>query len=353
MTDDQQGEDTTEGMDAAVRSALSDYDFPDNLLESGRERGLSKNDRRFLVTGETRSGTPNESVQSNTRTRIRKRIRETIVDFWLISVYLDDYDRNLIFDKRGPIEDWEFREGIKNTMQFFYTGLDGSDLMDFETALTSAIHDAERERHRGPVLVETEFDVDVNEQFRVQEAYEKFQKGAPLEPMEVGALLVTGRVTDLDEVARLAQHARGQGLIESSVSPLLAEQLSDVYGGPATERLYSTLAHLPDTEGQVGPDEELPEEPLRSRDLLDWDLPDPDSRPATRDDLPNADIDDEAEPLDESDGEEGNYEDHDTTLRRLSTDLGEPITVADEVVYEDGDRHSIEQDDEDSADADR
>ena len=344
MTDDQRDEDTSEGMDASKRCSLSDYEFPDNLLENARERGLSKNDRRFLVTGETRSGTPSESVRSNTRTRIRKRIRETIVDFWLIATYLDDYDRDLIFETREPMEDWELREGIKNTIQFFYTGLDGSDLMDFETALSSAVHDAERKRYDGPVLVETEFDVDVNERFDVQEAYDKFRDGAPLEPMEVGALLVTGRVTDLDEVVRLAQHARGHGLIESSVSPLLAEQLSDVYGGPATERLYSTLAHLPDAEAEAGPDGDSSETPLRSQDLLDWDPPDPDTRPATPDDLPHADIDDDAEIMYEDD------EDYDTPLRRLSNEIDEPITVGDKVVYEDGDRHVIEQDEEESDD---
>lgn len=326
------------GMDASKRRFVYEYDFPDRLLNDDRGRGLSKIDRRFLVTGETSAGTPSESVRSNTHTRIRRRIRETIVDFWLISVYLNDHDRELIFGERGVMEDWEMREGIKNTMQFFYRGLADSNLMDFETALTSAVHDAERERHDGPVLVETEFEVDVDEQFHVQEAYDKFRKGAPLDTMEVGALLITGRVTDPDEVVRLAQHARGHGLVESSISPLLAEQLSKIDGGPPDERLYTTLAHIPDTEAWSGPGADPAEEPLRSRDIFDWEPPTGDSRPATPADLSNVDIDDDAEILDEEVGED---EDPDATLRELSIDLDQPITVGDEAVYEDGDRNPL------------
>lgn len=35
-------------------------------------------------------------------------------------------------------------------------------------------------------------------------------------------------------------------------------------------------------------------------------------------------------------------ENHETTLRRLSNEIGEPIVVGDRVVYEEGDRHEIE-----------
>jgi len=267
-----------------------EYEYPDKLLESGRERGLSKTDRRFLVTGKTRGGEqPAEEVRINTRNRIRKRIRESIVDFWLISVYLDDRDRGLIFDQSGdPMDDWELREGIKNAMQFFYMGLQDSNLMDFETGVTSAVHDAERDRHEGPVIIETEFDVDVDEQFDVQEAYDKFQKGAPLEPAEVGALLVTGHVQDPTEVQHLAQHARVNGLIESSVSPLLAKQMADVLGGKATERTFSSLAHLPPS--QLDDHFETSAPTVRSEDVLDWGPAERDTRYASVDDL----VDDDA-----------------------------------------------------------
>ena len=352
MTDDQPDPNGERGRDVEDHFVW-DYEFPDRLLEDNRERGLSKNDRRFLVTGETRKGTPSDAVRANTRTRIRKRIRETIIDFWLLNEYLDDYDRDLIFEGRDPMQDWELREGIKNTIQFFYLGLDDSDLMDFETALLSAVHDAERERADGPVLVETEFDVEVDEQFHVQEAYEKFREGAPLDPTEIGALLVTGHVTDPKEIVRLAHHARGHGMIPTSLSPLLAEQLTDVMGsGETAETVFSTVAHDPDAEMHMnwGP----PETPIRSRDLFEWEPPDPDSRPATVDDLPNADLDDEAEGVEilDEEGEEAQRTQIGAILQQLSSELGEPITVGDKVVYEDGDKHSFGDDDDDASDTD-
>lgn len=348
MSDDQSDED---GMDVEEHHSVYSHEFPGLLLDDDRERGLSKTDRRFLVTGETSSGEPSESVRSNTHTRIRRRIRETILDFWLISVYLDEHDRELIFDERSPMEDWEMREGIKSAMEFFYRGLDDSGLMDFETALVSAVHDAEQARHDGPVRVETDFEVDVNEHFDTEDAYERFQQGRPLEPMEVGALLATGRVTDPAEIVRLGKHANRSGLIPSSISPLLAKQLSETVGGPETQEIFTTLAHEPSLH-RSGPDAGVPD-PLRGEDIFKWEPPDEDSRPATREDLPDRDIEAGAESSDEAGVPPEVYED---ALRQLSTDLDEPITVGDEVVYEDGDRHVVERDDDDDdtpADADR
>lgn len=262
------------------------HTYPDHLLEQGRERGLSKTDRRYLASsGET---VDNEGTDVNTRVRIRERIRESIVDFWLITNYLPEHDRDLLFRKsNNDYDNREFQTGLKNTIQFFYSALADTDLTDFDTILTSAIHDAERENYDSPVLVDVDFSVEVDEQFGVQEAYEKFERGVPLNPMEIGMLLTTGWVDDSETVEQLAHHARTHGTIERPDSPLDGEQLGD------------------------GCDEA------------------------------------ESNETDSSEAEDHNTE-HENVLRRLSADLDAPITVGDEAVYEDGGKHQISQENEKS-----
>ena len=221
-------------------------EFPPELL-GDRERGLSKTDREYLAKG---GEAMDKQVEINTRSRIRKRIRESIVDFWLISSYLSEHDRDLVFrENREQMSNWKLQIGLKSAMQFFYSGLNHSDLADFDTVLTSAIHDAERREYKGPVLVDVDFDVEVDEQFRVEEAYDKFQRGVPLDPTEIGVLLVTGRVHDEKEIERLARHARSNGFLESSIAPLLGEQLAEFRGEDEPVQAFRyTLAHLTDTE---------------------------------------------------------------------------------------------------------
>ena len=325
--------------------------YPDRLLEQGRERGLSRADREFLASGgETVNS---EAMAVNTRTRIRKRIRASIVDFWLMTEYLDDHDRDLIFRRqKGDWDNWELQIGLKSAIQFFYTALEHTDLTDFDTVLTSAIHDAEREKRDGPVLVDVDFDVEVDEQFRVQEAYDKFQRGVPLDPMEVGVLLVTGRVHDSEKIEKLAEHARSHGLVEHSVAPLLGEQLADISGDEPVDAYQYTWAHLSETEY---PD--LPAAPPRISDyqhlqeehlFRDADYESPSLEDLVDDDLAQGLSELEGDETDSADAEVlDERENHEAALRRLSAELGKPITVDDEVVYEDGDRHVVEQNDGD------
>ena len=232
-----------------------DRKYPGRLLEQGRERGLSKADREYLASGGETITSESENAHINIRHRIRSRVRESIVDFWLLTEFLSDRDRELIF--RESKDDWDNRElqiGLKSAIQFFYTALENSDLVDFDTVLGSAIHDAEREKHDSPVLVDVDFDVEVDDQFHVQEAYDKFQRGVPLNPMEVGVLLVTGWVHEPEMVEKLAQHARSNGLIEHSVAPLLAQQLADISGeDEPIDTFQYTLAHLPEEESHNSP----------------------------------------------------------------------------------------------------
>jgi hypothetical protein len=370
MTDDNSTPDDNDENDSDVS-----FMYPDRLLEQGRERGLSKADRRYLASG---GGTvENEGTDVNTRSRIRERIRETIVDFWLIQEYLSDYDRDLLF---GPSnDDWDNRElqiGLKSTMQFFYTALEHTDLADFETVLTSAVHDAKYDASNEPVLVDVDFDVEVNEQFRVEEAYDKFQRGIPLNPMEIGVLLTSGQVNEPEEIEYLARHARSNGLIEQSVPPLLAKQLADITGDTdPLDTFWFTWTHLSETEysGITPPprlsDYEYLEEEQRYQDAIQRS----DQQPVTIDDLADDDLAQELSELHNQPGDDEQrqasdataadasgdsadkdlsdaYEDHmtaavgklDSALRQVSGTLDVPITLGDEMVYEGGDRYFLD-----------
>jgi hypothetical protein len=338
MTDDNSS--TGENDSGAART------YPDYLLRQDRERGLSKADRRYLASrGET---VENEGTDVNTRIRIRERIRESIVDFWLIQEYLSDYDRDLLFEPSDDDWDnWELQIGIKSAMQFFYTALDESGLADFETVLTSAIHDAKSGAYDRPISVDVNFDVEVDEQFNVRAAYDKFWRGVPLSPMEVGVLLTTGWVEESEVVERLARHARTHGTIERPISPLLGEQLAEISGDEDPIQSYQhTWAHLP--ENDYSDVATAPE--LSYFDYLEEqrEFQEEDYEGVTMDDLADDELTEELaeiDPMEEDIDENGNADesgDPDATLRRLSVDLGQPITVGDNAVYEDGDRHPLD-----------
>lgn len=336
MTDDSSDTDESE----ADLDPPYERTYPDKLLEQGRERGLSKADREYLASGgETIAESENAHI--NIRHRIRSRIRESIVDFWLLTEYLSERDRHLVFrEGTDDWDNWELQIGIKSAIQLFYTALGQSDLADFDAVLTSAIHDAERRESSGPVLVDVDFDVEVDEQFHVQETYDKFQRGVPLSPMEIGTLLVTGRVHDPEEVQELSHHARSNSFIEHTVAPLLEEQLSSIGDGDERfDRFWYVWSHLSD---------EYPPESGAVPYLSDYEYLEDEIafQQHKADDVALEDLADEevAEELDDGESaaqEDGGDHPHETALRELSADLDEPITVGDEVVYEDGDRHTI------------
>ena len=343
--------------DGGAENKPLDRKYPDHLLKQGRERGLSRADREYLASGgETIAKSENAHI--NIRHRIRSRVRESIVDFWLLTEYLSERDRDLIFrESNDDWDNWELQIGIKNAIQFFYTALGESDLVDFETVLASGVHDAEREKNDSPVLVDVDFDVEVDEQFHVEEAYEKFQRGVPLSPIEIGTLLVTGMVRDSEEVQRLSRHARSNSFIEHALSPLLTEQLSSIGDrDERIERFRYHWSHLPDEYASMETGVDMPW--LSDFHYLEEELAfqQNESEDVSSEDFADETVAEETAKGETVETDEDRLADYEVTLQKLSTDLDEPITVGDKVVYEDGDRHVVERDDGDDdapADADR
>ncbi|WP_053773179.1 hypothetical protein [Halorubrum tropicale] len=188
-----------------------------------RDRGvLTPADREFLRTEGKNLGS--EQSRRNTRRRIRKRIRNAIIDFDLIVRLLNDEDRALVFEEEEDHWDRVFQAGQKAMIEFLYAGLADADetTMDFETVLKSGVHDAELERHDGPVFVDVDFGVETDVQFDLEDARERFENGSALTVAEIGALIATGTVDDPDQMAELAELAQERGVVESSVSPMQA-----------------------------------------------------------------------------------------------------------------------------------
>jgi hypothetical protein len=194
--------------------------------DAERDRGvLSPADREYLHTGG--ENLSSEQSRRNTRRRIRNRIRNAIIDFDLITRLLPDEDRRLVFEEDG---EWApvFQAGQKAMVEFLYAGLADSDTqMDFDTILKSGVHDAELERHDGPVFVKVDFDVETDVQFDLKDAKERFENGAALTVAEIGALIATGAVDEEEELAELADLAQEKGVVESSVSPMQAAYAAD------------------------------------------------------------------------------------------------------------------------------
>lgn len=184
-----------------------------------RDRGiLTPDDRKFLKGKKEYS-----SVQSerDVRYRIRKRIKNGILDFSLLFAHLDKNDRKQVFsnynapekfrdDEAGfTSEDVEellsstmFANSVSNTIAFLYLGVTdvGEDIIP---VIKSAIHDAEE--NKGYLVDELTVKIEIGKtEPDTEKLADKFRKGEPLSKEELGILLKSGEIeiegTQLDEI---------------------------------------------------------------------------------------------------------------------------------------------------------
>lgn len=190
-----------------------------------RERGISPEDRIFLLVNGRNIRTKQSRI--NTRSRIRRRIRAMILDFELINKNLSDHDRRLVFRERGGGEDYQFEQGLKHTIQFLYRGIRETDGLDAKSIFETAIHNAEQARLDVPAIIEPNVSVDIDEQPSANEAYKRFTGGESLTAAEIGTLLISGQLND-EEQEELVEHAQKRGAVESSVPPGHHQVLADL-----------------------------------------------------------------------------------------------------------------------------
>ena len=173
----------------------------------GRDPAMLTPDQRVYLRGEKDYS---RQVENNTRYDIRKRVRNTLLDFGLLLEEMDSRDREQIFkDVRPPSlrDDEEFQSetiredelgGLVQTLAFLYLGADETGV-PFEKALEQAIF-AARSTDQGDPFVAQSVEVTIDEEIEtdVDRLFRKIERGKHLDEIEYFRLtrLV---VTDLEE----------------------------------------------------------------------------------------------------------------------------------------------------------
>lgn len=115
-------------------------EYSAEIEDADRPRGiLSKRDRQFLVEESYREELTPQS-RRNVRSRLRERVRNAILDFYLLDEYLDERDRDSVFSGI----DSGMREGLHSTMAFLYRGAD-SNTETFESWIEGGLTHIELE----------------------------------------------------------------------------------------------------------------------------------------------------------------------------------------------------------------
>lgn len=174
--------------------------------EKKRGRGiLTVADRKYLC-GERELS---EGAEYNTRRRIRERTANALEDFRLLNKHLDPEDRRQIFDIRQH-DDGSVLNGIKNAIQFIYTGMEsvsGKFQPSFDTPLHMAIEDSERQKNPEIMDVNVVFEVDVKQKYNLTEAYRAFKQREQISPESAGALIAANVIQDEEDILELAKLA--------------------------------------------------------------------------------------------------------------------------------------------------
>ena len=117
---------------------------------AGGERSaalLTTSQREFLRHG-YESGNPSARA---VRSRIRRRIQDSIMDMTLIAARLEDRDIELIFENLFSEDRTEFNDGIVHTLAFLYAGIGDSDL--FGEYLSRGVDIGEKYLNDAPGLI--------------------------------------------------------------------------------------------------------------------------------------------------------------------------------------------------------
>jgi len=155
-----------------------------------RDRGvLTKKDRLFLLdAGEEETKSSKGRV---TRSRIRDRIYNSILDFTIIRDEVEARDRKKVFEGADELE---FRQGVIATLEFLYQVIEENDA-DFEEILIPAIESAERklsgENKEDNIEVDIEFNVETKLLLSDRDPGDYTDE-------EVGKMLTDGRIDGED-----------------------------------------------------------------------------------------------------------------------------------------------------------
>ena len=152
-----------------------------------------------------------EANDRQKRYRLRRRIRQGIVDFSLLTasdrLSHDDF-RMMFAPKADPITDAEFHFGVEDVLKTIYLGCRLNQL-DFRSFLESAVIDAERSLRREDserVTIQPTFDVEVSPTTDLEDARARLGRDEHVTPDEITSLILAGDLTveelDIEENAK-------------------------------------------------------------------------------------------------------------------------------------------------------
>ncbi|TYL39022.1 hypothetical protein CV102_06930 [Natronococcus pandeyae] len=152
---------------------MSQDDVPESLqtaADSDRPRGiLTPSDRDFLL-GRKTDYTDHSKKQK--RNRIRRRVRNAVLDFSILFEYMEERDRNTVFDPDDEDRD-AYTQGITDTLAFLHLGTMGY-YTPFKDMLSEGVGKAEQRLAGSNYrMVNVEFNVDPVGQIDVDEVVEK------------------------------------------------------------------------------------------------------------------------------------------------------------------------------------
>ena len=158
-------------MDEAV-----DDESTDNRLiyDPDRDRGiLTPSDREFLLGRKTDY---TEHSKKQKRNRIRRRIRNAILDFPIIFDHLDDRDRETVFDPEDD-ERAAYTQGIVDMLAFLHLGTMGYST-PFKDMLARGVAKGEQELASSDYrMVNVYFNVDPVGRIDADEVIDKLEDG--------------------------------------------------------------------------------------------------------------------------------------------------------------------------------
>ena len=154
---------------------MSQDDVPESLrlaADSDRPRGiLTPSDRDFLL-GRKTDYTDHSKKQK--RNRIRRRVRNAILDFSILFEYLEQRDRKTVFDPDDDERD-AYTQGITDMLAFLHLGTMGYHT-PFKDMLSEGVGKAEQRLAGSNYrMVNVEFNVDPVGQIDVDEVIEKLE----------------------------------------------------------------------------------------------------------------------------------------------------------------------------------
>ncbi|WP_254761768.1 hypothetical protein [Natrinema marinum] len=154
---------------------MSQDDVPESLqtaADSDRPRGiLTPSDRDFLL-GRKTDYTDHSKKQK--RNRIRRRVRNAILDFSILFEYMEERDRETVFDPDAEDRD-AYTQGITDMLAFLHLGTMGYHT-PFKDMLSEGVGKAEQQLAGSNYrMVNVEFSVEPVGQIDVDEVIEKLE----------------------------------------------------------------------------------------------------------------------------------------------------------------------------------